>query len=53
MASLEDQKKLLQEIAEIEARIEKGINIQQKTRDTYNQKLKESAALCLRLWDYN
>ena len=45
MASLEDQKKLLQEIAEIEARIEKGINIQQKTRDTYNQKLKESAAL--------
>ena len=45
MASLEDKKKLLQEIAEIEARIEKGINIQQKTRDTYNQKLKESAAL--------
>ena len=45
MASLEDQKQLLKEIAEIEARIEKGIKIQQKTRDTYNQKLKESATL--------
>ena len=45
MATLKEQQKILQEIAEIESRIEKGTKIQQTTRERYNGLLKESAKI--------
>ena len=51
MATLKEQQKILQEIAEIESRIEKGTKIQQTTRERYNGLLKESAKITKNITD--